>query len=245
MDCHEPDGRGEFSREAMRAIPDFTKPQWQIKHSDAQWLRAIREGKGSMPAFRDKLGTTDIVRLVTFIRDFRDGRQVVADGPADQEKASPELENEKPAAHTNLGVSFPQSIARATREPGALRAVAARGPYQRFCASCHGADGRGSASRALTPELPDFTSPAWHQRRSDAQMTVSISEGKGKAMPGFHGRLDDTQVRNLVALVRTFGPAVAPIESNRETWTDFNRRYQRLQDEIDEVKRQYQALSSH
>jgi mono/diheme cytochrome c family protein len=245
MDCHEPDGRGDSSREMMRAIPDFTKPSWHITHSgDAELSRAIREGKGVMPAMKGELGTTDVMQLVAFVRDFRGGRQVVPDGPEDPEEASAELENEKPVARATVSALLPRSVARATGGPEDLRADAARGLYQRLCVSCHGADGRGSALRDQMPGLPDFTSLAWHQQRSDAEMMASLLDGKGRAMPSFDGRLDDAQVRSLVAHLRTFAPSRPTTRSNPDSWTDFDQHFQQLEDEMDELKRQYHALSS-
>jgi mono/diheme cytochrome c family protein len=228
----------------MRAIPDFTQPYWQITQSDAQLFHAIWEGKGFMPAMKGELGTTDVTQLVAFVRDFRGGRQVVPDGLEDQEEASAELENEKPVARATVSALLPRSVARAAGGPEDLGADAARGLYQRFCASCHGADGRGSALRDQMPGLPDFTSPAWHQQRSDAQMMARILDGKGQSMPSFDGRIGDAQVRSLVAHLRTFVPSIAATRSNPDSRTDFDRRFQQLEDEMDELKRQYHALSS-
>jgi mono/diheme cytochrome c family protein len=95
--------------------------------------------------------------------------------------------------------------------------------------------------RAQISWLPDFTAPDWHQRRSDAQLTASVLEGKWTAMPAFSGKLGEPQVRELVAYLRSLAPAGA--QSTPKSSSDFRRRYQALQDEMNKLKRQYRALS--
>jgi len=200
----------------MRTIPDFTRPEWHSARDDDHLQHSIREGKGFMPAMKDKLGPTEVVLLVTLVRNFRGGEQVVPDEPEDQEEPS-------------------------TSESVVPRSDAIPGLFQRFCSSCHGADGHGNAMRAQMPWLPDFTAPDWHQRRSDAQLTASVLEGKGTVMPAFSGKLGEAQVRELVAYLRSFVPAGA--RSIPKPSSDFHRRYQELQHEMNKLKRQYRALS--
>ena len=59
-------------------------------------------------------------------------------------------------------------------------------------------------------------------------------------MPAFGGKLGEAQVRELVAYVRSFAPA----ESRSISGTsDFYRRYLELRKEMDDLERQYRALS--
>jgi hypothetical protein len=95
--------------------------------------------------------------------------------------------------------------------------------------------------RAQTPSIPDFTSPAWQQRRSDPQLTTTIFEGKGTGMPTFRGKLDETQARNLVAYLRAFAPTSGSATSARPT--EFKLRFQKLTTELDDLKRRYEELS--
>jgi mono/diheme cytochrome c family protein len=81
--------------------------------------------------------------------------------------------------------------------------------FRHHCATCHGEHFTGADARDLTPQIPDFTSGAWQKSRSDAQLLVSILEGKGKRMPPFHGRLDREKARALVAYVRQAAAAGA------------------------------------
>jgi mono/diheme cytochrome c family protein len=243
MTCHDPDGRGEESREIMHAIPDFTNSKWQISLSDAQLARSIREGKKDMPAMKGKPGPTDVLLLVSLVRDFRDGSLVVPEEPEDREEASHKAETGKPAAHAGANPAGPPAVAFGASKPGSVEANASRVRYQRLCESCHDEDGRGRAFRAKAPTVPDFASVAWQQRRSDVQLTVSILEGKGKAMPGYRDKLSDSQVRSLVAYLRGFAPAAARTRSNEVSGTEFDQRYEQLQNELKKLNKQSRALS--
>jgi mono/diheme cytochrome c family protein len=226
IDCHETDGRGESSRETMPRIPDFTKPEWHRTHDDDRLQHSIRNGKGLMPAMKNKVAPTEVVHLVALVRNFRDGKQVVPEEPEDQEGSS-----------TPPG---PQRLADPTRpvpRSGEIPSL-----FQRLCSKCHGADGHGNAMRAEVPSLPDFTSSDWHQLRNDAQMTTSILEGKGTVMPAFSGKLDEPQVRELVGYLRSFAPAGARSTATQPS-SDFHRRFHELQDEMNKLKQQYRALS--
>jgi mono/diheme cytochrome c family protein len=241
IECHEADGRGESSREIMRAIPDFTEPRWHMERSNERLVRSIREGRGFMPAMKDKLGATDVVELVSLVRNFREGRRVVPDTAERDEAQSTSPELEKSRALKTPAARAPQLVARAASQPVNVRAGGAPSVYQRFCVSCHGADGQGSALRSRVPWLPDFASATWHEQRTDAQLKISILEGKGKAMPPFHGRLDEAQVSDLIIYLRSFAPALS--QAVPTPTSDFHRRFQQLQNEMDDLKRQYRDLS--
>ena len=71
--------------------------------------------------------------------------------------------------------------------------------FKAKCAVCHGADGKGSAA-GVQMGAPDFTS-ADVQKQTDAQLTETITKGKGK-MPAYDGKLKDTEIKDLVAYIR-------------------------------------------
>jgi mono/diheme cytochrome c family protein len=243
MDCHEADGRGVSSRELMRRIPDFTRPEWHGTRGDDQMRQVIRDGKGSMPPMKDKLGPEDVVLLVSLVRNFRSGGQVIAEEPEEQEESRKPPE---PRELTGPPQADPRSLRVDSRSASASAAPssdASRGAFQRFCVSCHGADGRGNALRAQIPATPDFASADWQARRSDAQLAASILEGKGTVMPAFVGKLGAVQARDVVSYVRSFAPSKAGPITRRST--DFRRRFDQLRDEIEQLDRQYRALSSH
>jgi cytochrome c6 len=68
--------------------------------------------------------------------------------------------------------------------------------YKAKCAMCHGADGKGKESM----KTPDFTS-ADVQKKSDADLSAVITNGKGK-MPAYKTMTPD-QVKDMVAFVRS------------------------------------------
>jgi len=49
--------------------------------------------------------------------------------------------------------------------------------------------------------VPDLTSSDV-QKQSDAQLTDSVTNGKGKKMPAYKGKLTDDQIKGLVAYIR-------------------------------------------
>ena len=71
--------------------------------------------------------------------------------------------------------------------------------YKAKCAMCHGPDGKGSAI-GQKMGVHDFTS-ADVQKQTDAQLTETITKGKGK-MPAYEGKLKDTEIKDLVAYIR-------------------------------------------
>ncbi len=74
--------------------------------------------------------------------------------------------------------------------------------YKAKCAMCHGPDGKGSAM-GTKMGAHDFTS-ADVQKQTDAQLTETITKGKGK-MPAYEGKLKDTEIKDLVAYIRSLG----------------------------------------
>ncbi len=73
--------------------------------------------------------------------------------------------------------------------------------YKAKCAMCHGPDGKGSAM-GTKMGARDFAS-AEVKAETNAQLTDAINKGRGK-MPAFTGKLNDADVKGLVAYIRTF-----------------------------------------
>jgi mono/diheme cytochrome c family protein len=113
--------------------------------------------------------------------------------------------------------------------------------YRQNCQRCHDQDGKGTRSRTHTPEIPDFTSKTWHEKRSDVDLTVSIVEGKGQHMPAFTDRFAKEAVQDLVAQVRSYAPQ--PTRTGQRLDAEFERRFRALQTEMAELRRQYMELS--
>ncbi|HKI34336.1 MAG TPA: c-type cytochrome [Gemmataceae bacterium] len=113
---------------------------------------------------------------------------------------------------------------------------------QARCARCHDADGSGSSSRDNFREIPNFGSHKWQASRSDAQLVVSILDGKGAHMPAYRGTLARDEARNLVAAIRGFDPVPAERRAD-DPPDDFERRFRQLQRELEDLKKQFKELS--
>ena len=72
------------------------------------------------------------------------------------------------------------------------------------CSVCHGKDGRGLPNWRAKGQ-PDFTDANWQKSKSDAALSASTKNGKGKYMPPFGGKLSDDEITAVVARVRAFG----------------------------------------
>jgi mono/diheme cytochrome c family protein len=68
--------------------------------------------------------------------------------------------------------------------------------YDRYCVSCHGADGRG-----LVANAPDF-SRGEGLMSPDLAIAQTLRSGKG-GMPSFLGILSNTELLDVVAYLRT------------------------------------------
>jgi mono/diheme cytochrome c family protein len=78
------------------------------------------------------------------------------------------------------------------REPAAL--------YARFCARCHGDDGRGDPERvAEQPDL-DLTTSRWVRRGRRERVRERIADGHG-SMPAFAKKLSSEELEGLVDYV--------------------------------------------
>lgn len=86
-----------------------------------------------------------------------------------------------------------------------------RATFVRICSGCHGMDGRGAPRVAWNAPAPprDLTDPAFHAERSDEQLLFVLRNGKG-AMPPFAAILEDAQLRDVIAYVRSLPKASSP-----------------------------------
>lgn len=67
--------------------------------------------------------------------------------------------------------------------------------YQQFCVACHGEAGEGNQALGA-PRLADNI---WLYGNSDSELRQTISVGRNGIMPAFDKRLNDAQIRMLVA----------------------------------------------
>lgn len=75
--------------------------------------------------------------------------------------------------------------------------------FKARCLTCHGADGSGNTAVGKSLQVADLRSPEV-QKKSDAELTESVSEGKGN-MPAFKTILSADEIQSVLKYVRTLG----------------------------------------
>jgi cytochrome c len=127
--------------------------------------------------------------------------------------------------------------------PGSAKStIAANTLFKMRCAKCHDAQGKGATARDSMPELPDFTSAPWQKKRTIAQLTVTILDGKGTKMPAFADRLTKEEAHQLAVYIHTLGPAQTadvPVPPAN----DFQKRFDELQKEFERLRKQFDDLN--
>ena len=73
--------------------------------------------------------------------------------------------------------------------------------YKAKCVTCHAKDGSGDTPVGKSLQSADLRSPEV-QKKSDAELTESISDGKGN-MPAFKTLISDDEVHAVLSYVRT------------------------------------------
>jgi mono/diheme cytochrome c family protein len=87
--------------------------------------------------------------------------------------------------------------------PAAIAADESAGAtvYKAKCMTCHAKDGSGNTPVGKSLQSADLRS-AEVQKKSDAELTESVSEGKGN-MPAFKTLLSEDEIHSVLAYVRT------------------------------------------
>jgi len=67
--------------------------------------------------------------------------------------------------------------------------------YQQYCIACHGPTGTGMAALGA----PNLTDDVWLYGGTRDAIHASVANGRNGEMPAFGERLDDAQIRMLVA----------------------------------------------
>lgn len=83
----------------------------------------------------------------------------------------------------------------ATMGKGALHGHPGEATFGQYCASCHGADGRGNEMLGA----PNLANDEWLYGGDLNAIKTTIVRGRNGEMPGFEERLDDVQIKLLVA----------------------------------------------
>ena len=89
-----------------------------------------------------------------------------------------------------------------------LRAAEAKETYEKDCAKCHGADGKGQTKMGEKLGVKDYTDAKVQDAMTDEEMTKAIKEGVKKEgstkMKGFGDTLSDDEIKGLVKYIRSF-----------------------------------------
>lgn len=103
-------------------------------------------------------------------------------------------------------------LAVLTAAPTLVLAATVAENWDTNCASCHGKDGKGATRAGRTAGVKDFTDAAYQKEITDAKAVDQIKNGMkdkdGKEkMKAYGDKLNDEEIKALIALIRTFAPA--------------------------------------
>jgi mono/diheme cytochrome c family protein len=240
--CHDTTGKGNPTiRTSMPELPDFTAAAWQKSRTDSDLVQSILQGKGKfMLPMKDKLGSVDVKQMVALVRAFQGGKQVVPlEAPKAAGPPAPVVVTPPSAILATPPAKAPQAeqplVAPAGESAARIRIGASI--FRQYCIVCHGPDGTGSIMRASMPPIPDFTKEAWHKERSDAQLQVSILDGKGTLMPANRGRVTEEQAVDLVAYVRAFGPKLLTARPGTSD-AEFEKAFHQLEEQWNALQKE-------
>lgn len=154
-------------------FPNLTDNNWQWGGSAEQIEQSIRAGRNAvMVGWAPVLGDQGVLEVAQY---------VLAMGEHDEMDHDPD--GGRPS-----GQGVEPGIAPAVGHPGETR-------YRQFCLGCHGAKGEGNPVLGA----PNLVDDVWLYGDSEADLRHSIGVGRNGVMPAFGSRLDDTQIRMLVA----------------------------------------------
>ncbi len=87
-------------------------------------------------------------------------------------------------------------------------AADAKANWEQHCVKCHGADGKGNTSMGRQSGAKDYTDAKVQEEIKDANAVKVIKEGiteKGKKkMDPYGDKLNDEEIKALIAVVRSF-----------------------------------------
>jgi len=223
--CHGENGSGT---EEAPAINDMLR----LAALDNDWYRSViangRPAKG-MPTWGTVLSPNQIEDLISLVDDWREGLEVeaafsVTDLIGSAIFSLEEDDPESAALHVSRSLSVAQGIgAEVLRNAAAqlldednagalatLTALQEQWPmgdpiageevYRTSCLPCHGAQGEGGIGPAMQP------SPFVQENINSALIEFLLEGRTGTAMAGFDGRLNEEELANLVAFLRTWQP---------------------------------------
>ena len=120
--------------------------------------------------------------------------------------------------HQGYPKTFPHMVLAAILISLAAAAGAAQGDpekarpiFNQMCAGCHGTQGNGQegTKSGFVPRVPTLANKEYMASVPDDYLTMIIKKGgaymgKIAAMPAWEKKLNDEQINDIVALIRTF-----------------------------------------
>ncbi len=240
MYCHGDnlDGNGHFARAFNPPPASFQDPGtiamlqeaflfWRIAKGGPGLPRESTPWNSVMPAWEDRLSEEEIWKVIFFLYDFTgyqprrwEAHASLSGGVSPSR--SPSWTSPTWVRHDAASLRFTPHASRftpwlvsAAEAQQAGDANAGRAVYEKRCAWCHGAEGKGDGPGAgnLDPRPRDFTKGLYKIRTTasgrpptDADLFRIISEGMpGTSMPAWKS-LGEKDRWNLVAYLKTFAP---------------------------------------
>ncbi len=226
--CHGIAGRGG------QAAPDVNDPDKLAVLGDDWYRGVIRYGRPAkgMPTWGTVLSPEQIEDLIALVGEWRAGQEVAAAFSITQllESAIYSLKGEDPesaAMQTSRAVSIADGVgAELLSKAAAQLAAGDNGSalatldilYQQWplgdpglgaelyatsCRPCHGANGEGGGGGTF----PALNPNDYIQSNTNSEMVAFLLKGRpGTAMAGFDGRLSESELANIIALLRTWQP---------------------------------------
>ena len=175
--CHGPDGKGDgpLAKNLDLNVIDLTVTMRTRSETE---LRTIISGAGGS--------------IVT----GRDWHNILVDAMPDWGEVFTDAQIDGLIAYMRFLASAEHELL-GDPEKGALL-------YQKYCAVCHGEEGRGDGAmtKLIDLEPADHTNALKMNRLSNQELIAFILKGNGKYMPGWAGILDQEEIEALVSFVR-------------------------------------------
>lgn len=98
-----------------------------------------------------------------------------------------------------MGSSLAIAVPKETDHPN-VDQIKGKQIFSKYCAGCHGSEGKGDGYLLLGPDPANLTRPAT-KKKSDAMLIQTIHEGKPN-MPSWKGHLSEEESRVVLAYIR-------------------------------------------
>lgn len=109
-----------------------------------------------------------------------------------------------------LGVVMVIAMTGTVLAQGAPDVAAGKAKFQMLCSTCHGSAGKGdgAAAAGLNPKPRNFADAAYMKTRTDTDLKNIITNGgaavgKSASMPPWKASLNDQDVGNIIAFIRS------------------------------------------